>query len=82
MNFRHKVVQIIRKNFLAGREYDLHNDQSFIESRIIDSIGMIQLIGLIEEEFSIQIEDEEVLPENLESVNAIVHYLEKKIIEN
>jgi len=82
MSIRDRVVEIIKKNFFVGREYNLQDGQSFLETRSIDSIGMIQLIVLIEEIFSIKIDENEFLPENLDSINAIVGFLERKVLEN
>ena len=79
MSIRPKVVEIIKSRFCVGREYDLRDEQSFFESRVIDSLGMIELVGLLEGAFSVKVEDEECLPENLDSINSIVAYLERKV---
>lgn len=82
MSIGDRVVEIIKRNFFVGREYNLQYGQSFLETRAIDSLGMIQLVMLIEEKFSVKVEEEEFLPENLDSIDAIVKYLERKVVEN
>ena len=57
----------------------LDNDQSFLESGIIDSTGMLELVSFIEEQFSIKIEDEELVPANLDSVNNVVGFINRKL---
>jgi len=59
-------------------ENDLDNDDSFLEEGIIDSTGILELIMFLEESFDIQVEDEEVIPENLDSVNKIDVYISRK----
>ena len=56
----------------------LDNDQSFLESGIIDSTGMLELVSFIEEQFGIKIEDEELVPANLDSVNNVVRFVNNK----
>ena len=57
----------------------LGNDQSFLESGIIDSTGMLELVSFIEEQFGIKIEDEELVPANLDSVNNVVGFINRKL---
>jgi acyl carrier protein len=82
LNIRDRVVDIIKRTFYAGKEYNLNNSQSFLKSGAISSIGMMKLVTIIEEIFSIRIEDDEFLPENLDSVDAISGYLERKGLSN
>ncbi|MCE9535905.1 MAG: acyl carrier protein, partial [Nitrospirae bacterium] len=53
-------------------------DASFLESGIIDSTGVLELVSFLEEQFKVKVEDEDLIPANLDSVNAIVRYVEKK----
>jgi acyl carrier protein len=50
-----------------------------MEKGIIDSTGMLELINFIEDEFNIKVDDEELVPENLDSVDNIVNFLDSKI---
>lgn len=74
-----KIRAFIVDNFLFGDGSSLTNDTSFLEERIIDSTGILQIISLIEEEFNIKIDDEEILPENLDSLSNITVFLNKKL---
>jgi acyl carrier protein len=73
-----KIRQFIIDNFLFGEAGDLEDNTSFLESGIIDSTGVLELIGFLEEEFSIQVDDEELIPENLDSINNLCVFLNKK----
>jgi acyl carrier protein len=57
---------------------DLGDDTSFLESGMIDSLGMAQLVAFVEERFDLRIADEELLPENLDSVARIAAFVERK----
>ena len=56
----------------------LKNDESLLEKGIIDSVGLLHLLTFIEEQFNIQIPDEEVVPENFETLNRIANFIRKK----
>jgi acyl carrier protein len=72
------IRKFIVDNFLFGRSEELRDDSSLLD-KIIDSTGALELVGFLQERFNITIDDEEVLPENLDSVKHIVAYVEKKL---
>jgi len=79
MELKDKVRTFVVENFLFGNNEDLEDTTSFLEEGIIDSTGVLELINFIEEEFSIIVEDEELIPENLDSIYNVTAYIEKKI---
>ncbi len=74
-----KIKAFIIENFLFGNDDGLKDETSFLEEGIIDSTGVLELVTFLEEEFEIAIEDEELIPENLDSINNVTGYLEKKL---
>ena len=74
-----KVREFIVENFLFGSANGLGDDTSFLDEGIIDSTGVLELVSFIENEFSIQVEDDELIPENLDSIDNIAEYLQRKI---
>jgi acyl carrier protein len=64
--------------FLFGREDGLANGDSLLDKGIIDSTGVLELAAFMEKTYLIKIENDELLPENLDSINAIVSFLERK----
>ena len=74
-----KIRTFVVENFLFGNNENLEDTTSFLEEGIIDSTGVLELVGFIEEEFSIIVEDEELIPENLDSIYNVTAYLGKKI---
>ncbi|WP_243373887.1 acyl carrier protein [Geotalea sp. SG265] len=75
----HKTKETIRKyiveNFLFGEEEGLKDDTSLLEKKIIDSTGILELVAFLEREFSIRVSDEELVPENLDSIDNMHQYL-------
>jgi len=79
ISIREKVYQFIQEMFLAGAGLEnVQEDESFLENGIIDSTGVMELIAFLENTFGIKVEDEELIPENLDSINNVVAYLERK----
>lgn len=76
------VRDFIVSDFLLGRGDSLKEDTSFLEAGIIDSTGILELVAFLEERYAIQITDEELVPENLDSIHRIVGYLEKKLAKS
>lgn len=77
---KEKLKIFIINNFLLGDHSKTFNDDdSFLEKGIIDSTGVLELVNFIEETYDIRVEDEELVPDNLDSLNKIVSYIEKKI---
>ena len=76
---RDKIRAFILENFLFGNDQGLNDDISFLDEGIIDSTGILELVSFLEEEFDISVEDEEIVPENLDSIKNVVSYLERKM---
>jgi acyl carrier protein len=75
-----EVRQFLRDNFpLSADGVALDREDSLIEVGVIDSTGVLELIGFIEERYEIEIRDEEVLPENLDSIANITRFVGEKV---
>jgi len=51
---------------------------SLLETNTVDSVGILEIVGFIENHFNLKVEDEELTAENLDSINKIVRFIEKK----
>ena len=79
-DYKSAVREYILENFLMGSDgSDLADDQSFLEHHIIDSTGFIELVTHLETTYSIQVKDDEMIPENLDSLAAIERFLTRKL---
>lgn len=74
-----KLRAFVIENYLFGKEEKLGNDDSFLESGIIDSTGILELVRFLEATFGIKVADEELIPDNLDSINKIVAFLQAKL---
>jgi acyl carrier protein len=72
------IRQFIIENFLFGEDGNLEEGTSFLESGIVDSTGILELVAFLEEKFGISVADDELIPENLDSIANVVAYLQKK----
>jgi acyl carrier protein len=76
MSIETQIRNYILENFLYTKDEEkLHNDDSFLEDGIVDSTGILELLLFVEENFDIQVEDEEVVPDNFDSVERLKRYI-------
>ena len=73
-----KIRSYIVETFLFGADTDLSEDTSFLDEGIIDSTGVLELVEFLETSFELTIEDEELLPENLDSIGRIEQFITHK----
>lgn len=82
MNERYatEIKAFIVKNFLFGKEgAGVPFEQSFLESGLVDSTGLLELIAFVEEEYGVVVADREMIPENLDSLRNISAFVERKL---
>ena len=76
-----KIREFIFENFMIDEsEGELDNDDSFLEKAIIDSTGILELIMFAEETYGIEVQDDEVVPENFDSVSKLGAYIREKTV--
>ena len=79
MDYLERVRLFVIDNFLFGDEQALNEGTSFLESGIVDSTGILELVTFLETTYNIKIEDNELIPENLDSLKNIAIFLKKKL---
>ncbi|PKO13685.1 MAG: acyl carrier protein [Chloroflexi bacterium HGW-Chloroflexi-10] len=78
MDYTKVLTDFVQKELSKGRKAQIQPDDDLLSEGIIDSLGILQLVGFIEEEFNIQIADEDVVLENFQSVAALNQFLTSK----
>lgn len=79
MAIESKIRDFILENFLfTDDQSELNSNDSFLEKGIIDSTGILEVIYFIEDEFNIKVNDEEMIPEYLDSVDNITNFISRK----
>jgi acyl carrier protein len=79
MSIENQVKTYILENFLfSNNGYELAEDASFLEEGIVDSTGVLELVMFVEETYNITVQDEEIVPENFDSVAQLTAYIRRK----
>jgi len=83
MQTESKVREFVLKNYLFTTEQSaLKSEDSFMKSGIMDSTGILEMIMFLHDEFGVDVMDDEMIPENLDSVQNVVAFLGKKLQAN
>ena len=79
MSLNQEIKQFILKNYLfSDDDSALSNDDSLMQKGIVDSTGILELVNHIEETYKLKVADEEMVPENFDSVLNIVNFIGRK----
>ena len=79
MELREHIRAYIVENFLFGDASPLSGDDvSLLDNGIIDSVGVMELVAYLEQDHGLSIEDHELVPENLDSVDNLVRFVTAK----
>jgi acyl carrier protein len=78
MNIKDTVRQFIRENFYIGNPDALADNASLLEHGIVDSTGILEVVAFLEKAFAIRVDDADMVPENLDTIDGIVAYIERK----
>ena len=74
-----QVRAYIVDNFIMGGNADhLKDADSFMETHVVDSTGFLELVTFIEETYKVSVTDDEMVPENLDSLDNIDAYVRRK----
>jgi acyl carrier protein len=75
---RHEIRQFVVQTFLFGQDLKLEDGASLLENGVIDSTGVLELVAHLEQAYGIRVNNDELVPDNLDSIEAIVAYLARK----
>ena len=79
MTIEQKIRAFIVENFFFGESDDnFKDDDSLLENGIIDSTGVLEIVAFLEETYGIELNDEEIIPENLDSITSMSKFIENK----
>ncbi len=80
MEIREQVKDfIVNKILIGASDVTLDPDESFLQRGILNSTGILELVGFLEEHFKLTCKDEDITPENLDSLNAVSAYVQRKL---
>jgi acyl carrier protein len=75
-----EIMAFIMNDLAKDDTLAITEDTSLLEEGIIDSTGVMELVAFLEEKFDVKVEDDEIIPDNLSSVNRVLRYLNSKLI--
>jgi acyl carrier protein len=78
MNIEHEVRDFIQNSFMFGESINFSDDDSFVEQGIIDSTGVLEVVHFLEDQYGLSVEDDELIPENLDSISRLGKYVRAK----
>ena len=78
MPIRNVIRKFLYENFIVHEGDILRDDDSLLEKGVIDSTGVLELVAFIEEKYGFRVEDEELVPENLDSIRNVVEFILRK----
>jgi acyl carrier protein len=73
-----RIREFVRSRFPLARDLDAGDEASLLESGIIDSLGILDLVTFLEENLGIQVSDEDLNPENFDSIGALTRFVDGK----
>ena len=74
-----ELRDFVVEHFLFGQNIRLGETDSFLERGLIDSTGVLELVSFVEEKYGFQIQDDELVPENFDSLAALTGYAKRKM---
>ncbi len=74
-----KIREFLSESYLISEDDQLQDADSFIEKGVLDSTGVLELVAFIEEAFAVSVEDAELVPENLDSINLVANFVRRKM---
>jgi acyl carrier protein len=73
-----RIRGFILEKFPLARKQGLKSSDPLLESGILDSLGVLDVVGFVEHEFSIHVDDDELVPENFQTIESLVAFVQKK----
>jgi acyl carrier protein len=73
-----KIRQFVIQRFPLAQQGALDAEQDLLQTGVIDSLGILELVNFLAEEFSVVVEDDELLPENFSSIRRLAVFVERK----
>jgi acyl carrier protein len=79
MKIEDRIKNYIAKNLLfSNNGFSYDDNASFLDEGIVDSVGVMELVSFVEEDFHVKVEDLDITPDNFDSVSKIAAYIRRK----
>jgi acyl carrier protein len=78
-NLKREIRDFVLENYCFNRRENLGDEDSFLEGGIIDSTGILEVVSFVEAKYSIEVDSDELVPENLDSISRLTQFVFRKI---
>lgn len=78
---RAAVLEFLQSNFMFDKKKTVTDDQSLLESGIVDSTGILELIGFLEQTYNIRFRDDELVADNFDTLGKLTAFMDRKLRE-
>lgn len=78
-DIQREVRDFLTNDFLFGQSLDLKANDSLLDKGVIDSTGVLELVAFLESQYAITVEDNDVIPDNLDSIQNIAEFVSRKL---
>ena len=75
---RTRIRDFVYRNFPLARKRNVKDGDHLLETGIVDSLGVLDLVGFLEEDFGISVGDEELIPENFRDIDRLASFIQRK----
>jgi acyl carrier protein len=78
-DLREKIRAFLKERFPLARTRGVQNTDPLLESRVLDSLGVLDVVSFAEKEFLIHVSDEELVPENFQTIDRLADFVQAKL---
>ena len=80
MEIKAQVREYVARNLLfSDNGFEYGDDDSFLQEGIVDSVGVLELVLFVEETFGVAVDDQDITPDNFDSVNKLADYIQRHV---
>ncbi|MBE0409084.1 MAG: acyl carrier protein [Anaerolineales bacterium] len=83
MDIELRIKEFIAANLLySANGFSYSDDASFLEEGIVDSVGIMELVAFVEDQFKFSVLDEDIIPDNFDSVSRLATYIQRNLVSS
>ncbi len=79
MQIEHKIREFIVKNLYYAEDNPIADEDSFLDTGVVDSMGVMELVAFIQSEFGIEVAQQEIVVENFDSISKLANFVRRKL---
>lgn len=81
MTLRDRVASLLKETVCRGKNFNISDEDSLLETGLLDSLGMLELVEVLKKHMGVVVDEDDLTPENLDSVAALTAFLARKGVQ-